>query len=174
MLIGESGTGKELIARAINRNSPSQHKPDIALNCELPVELPSAEADSDLVIQVIDNLVDNAIRFAQKRVTIRAESALSESGEKEVRIIRARVPGASEALAGEIGRFMQGLRERQLSRMPGVAETLDWARALISLHRDGLDAETVRETLGCIVKDSADAAELDLPEIAALLSESAA
>ncbi|MBI4503652.1 MAG: MoxR family ATPase [Gemmatimonadetes bacterium] len=94
--------------------------------------------------------------------------------EKEVRILQARVPGASQALAEAIGRFMQRLRARPLSRMPGVAETLDWARALVSLHRDRLDADTVHATLGCIIKDSADATDLDQPEIAALLSESAA
>jgi MoxR-like ATPase len=94
--------------------------------------------------------------------------------EKEVRIIRAKVPGASEQLAMQIGRFMQGLRARPMSRMPGVAETLDWARALIVLHRDRLDAETVQETLGCVVKDGADSAELDPAQITALLEESAA
>src|SRR3954469_18182305 len=70
--------------------------------------------------------------------------------EKEVRIIRARAPGASERLSLEIGRFMQALRGRDLARPPGVAETLDWVRALVSLHRDSLDPQTVTETLGCI------------------------
>ena len=80
--------------------------------------------------------------------------------EKEVRIIRARVPGASERLAGEIARFMQALRERRLAKAPGVAETLDWAQALCRLHCEHLDPEVVAETLGCILKDHHDIAEL--------------
>ncbi len=94
--------------------------------------------------------------------------------EKEVRIIRARVPGVSEQLAAQIGRFMQAVRVRPLSRAPGVAETLDWARALITLHRDRLDTATVRDTLGCVLKDGTDIAELGQAEIAALLDESLA
>ena len=68
--------------------------------------------------------------------------------EKEVEIIRAKVPGIGERLAAEITRFVQELRGRRLMKPPGVAETLDWARALITLHRDHLDAEIVSETLG--------------------------
>jgi MoxR-like ATPase len=76
--------------------------------------------------------------------------------EKEVRILRARVPGASERLALEIGRFVQSLRSRPLIKVPGVAESIDWARALVRLHREGLDSETVEETLGCLLKDRHD------------------
>ena len=68
--------------------------------------------------------------------------------EKEVEIVRAKVPGIADRLAVEITRFVQELRGRQLMKPPGVAETLDWARALITLHRDSLDAETASETLG--------------------------
>jgi MoxR-like ATPase len=80
--------------------------------------------------------------------------------EKEVRIIRARVPEVSEQLAVQIGRFMQALRGRRLSKPPGAAETIDWARALMHLHHDRLDREAVDETLGCILKDPHDVAEL--------------
>ena len=80
--------------------------------------------------------------------------------EKEVEIVRAKVPGISERLSEEITRFVQALRQRQLMKPPGVAETLDWARALITLHRDGLDAEVVGETLGCLIKDRHDMREL--------------
>ncbi|MDP3772886.1 MAG: MoxR family ATPase [Gemmatimonadales bacterium] len=80
--------------------------------------------------------------------------------EKEVRIIRTQVPDIGERLAAEIGRFMQALRGRRLSKPPGAAETVDWARALMSLHRDRLDREAVEETLGCILKDPHDVAEL--------------
>ena len=90
--------------------------------------------------------------------------------EKEVRILRARVPGASERLAGEIGRFVAALRRKRLSKMPGVAETIDWAQALLRLHREHLDLETVSETLGCIVKDHHDQRELGAGELQAALA----
>ena len=89
--------------------------------------------------------------------------------EKEVEIIRAKVPGISERLAGEITRFVQELRGRRLMRPPGVAETLDWARALITLHRDRLDAGTANETLGCLVKDRHDMRQVDSGEVGALV-----
>ena len=91
--------------------------------------------------------------------------------EKEVRIIRAKVPGASERLAVEIGRFMQAIRKRRLSKTPGVAETLDWAQALVHLHRDHLDAEVVAQTLGCFLKDQHDLQDLGQDELAALVAE---
>lgn len=80
--------------------------------------------------------------------------------EKEVRILRARVPEAGERLAEEIGRFMQALRRRRLTKEPGVAETIDWAQALLRLHREHLDRETVEQTLGCILKDQHDLREI--------------
>ena len=89
--------------------------------------------------------------------------------EKEVEIVRAKVPEISERLSEEITRFVQALRGRQLMKPPGVAETLDWARALITLHRDGLDAEVVGETLGCLVKDRHDMRELADEGVEALL-----
>ena len=94
--------------------------------------------------------------------------------EKEVRIIRSRVPKASEKLAGQIGRFLRALRARRLMKAPGVAETIDWAQALVRLHRDALDTETVERTLGCILKDRQDLADLSREEIAGLVEESGA
>ena len=89
--------------------------------------------------------------------------------EKEVEIVRAKVPGIADRLAAEITRFVQELRGRKLMKPPGVAETLDWARALITLHRDSLDAETASETLGCLVKDHHDMRQLDAGEVNALV-----
>jgi len=91
--------------------------------------------------------------------------------EKEVRILRSRVPGAGARLAEEIGRFMQALRRRRLSKAPGVAETIDWAQALCHLHSEHLDRETVAETLGCILKDQHDLRELGAGELEAVLAE---
>jgi len=76
--------------------------------------------------------------------------------EKELRILHGKVPGLNEQLARTVTRFVQKLRARELRKLPGVAETLDWAQALVRLHRDALDAETVSATLGCLLKDEHD------------------
>jgi MoxR-like ATPase len=76
--------------------------------------------------------------------------------DKEVRIVTRKVPGVNERLAREISRFMETVRTIRLAKLPGVAETLDWAQALSSLHADHLDEELVTETLGCVVKDADD------------------
>ena len=73
--------------------------------------------------------------------------------DKELAIVRARVDGVDAELAAQICRFMAGARSQQLEKPPGVAETLDWARALVALHRRHLDAATVEETLGLVFKD---------------------
>ncbi len=89
--------------------------------------------------------------------------------EKEVEIVRAKVPGIPERLAAEITGFVQALRRRQLMKPPGVAETLDWARALLTLHRDALDAEIVGETLGCLIKDRHDMQDFEERDVAELV-----
>jgi MoxR-like ATPase len=76
--------------------------------------------------------------------------------EKEVRIVVRKVPGVNERLARQISRFMESLRTVRLAKVPGVAETLDWAQALSSLHADHLDEELIAETLGCVLKDADD------------------
>src|SRR5262245_17183761 len=93
------------------------------------------------------------------------------SFEKEVRILRTKVPGVNERLAGQIARVMQSLRRRQLLKVPGVAETLDWAAALAALHADHLDAELVRETLGCVLKEVDDVKRLEADLASGRLSE---
>jgi len=90
--------------------------------------------------------------------------------EKEVRIIHAKVPRASERLAHEIARFLQALRKRQLSKTPGVAETIDWAAALVRLNHDRLDPEVVSATLGCILKDHHDVEAVGGADIDALVA----
>ncbi|HME90380.1 MAG TPA: MoxR family ATPase, partial [Myxococcaceae bacterium] len=94
--------------------------------------------------------------------------------EKEVRILRSRVPGASEQLAGEVGRFMQALRARRLLKSPGVAESIDWAQALIRLRQEHLDIEAVEQTLGCLIKDQHDLHDLTTDELSSLVQQSRA
>lgn len=74
------------------------------------------------------------------------------SEEQEIAILRARLPDINIRLAEQIATFMQRLREQPLQKVPGVAESLDWAAALMRLHRDALDEHTIAQTLGCIVK----------------------
>ena len=72
--------------------------------------------------------------------------------ERELRILTTRVPGIQQVLSTQICHFMQWIREQDLYKRPGVAETLDWAEALCVLGADDLGQETVDSTLGCILK----------------------
>jgi MoxR-like ATPase len=72
--------------------------------------------------------------------------------EEEIAILHARIPGLAARLADQIARSMQVFRALPLQKAPGVAESLDWARALISLHRDHLDLHALEQTLGCVLK----------------------
>jgi MoxR-like ATPase len=76
--------------------------------------------------------------------------------DKELAIVRRKVPGASAELAGRIVALVQQLRSAKLAKVPGVSETLDWAQALVSLHASQLSRQIVEETLGCVVKDEGD------------------
>ncbi|HEY7233264.1 MAG TPA: MoxR family ATPase [Gemmatimonadaceae bacterium] len=78
------------------------------------------------------------------------------SFDKEIRIVRGKVPGIEARLADDVVRFVQRVRGRRLSKTPGVAESLDWAQALVALGADALGDEVVDETLGCILKDEGD------------------
>ena len=78
------------------------------------------------------------------------------SFEKELTIVHTKVPQINERLAEQICAFMQMIRAVPLSKVPGVAETLDWSGALFALHRDHLDAQAIEETLGCLCKDQED------------------
>ena len=74
------------------------------------------------------------------------------SFEKELEIVRTRLPDAPEALTRQITGFVQDLRHADLYKLPGVAETLDWTAALVALDQKALDPEVVDETLGVILK----------------------
>jgi MoxR-like ATPase len=74
------------------------------------------------------------------------------SFEKEIQIVRARIPEAPERLTRQIVAFVQELRRLDLYKLPGVAETLDWTAALLALDRTELDPTVVDETLGVLLK----------------------
>lgn len=78
------------------------------------------------------------------------------SFEKEVSIVRARVPGIEARLAQQLTAFLQSLRRLRLEKTPGVAESVDWGLALVALQADHLDESLIRATLGCVLKDERD------------------
>ena len=90
--------------------------------------------------------------------------------EKELAIVNQHLPDIDKKLAQQICAFVASLREFDLDKRPGVAETLDWAEALVALHIDHIDAATVRKTIGCLAKTRRDTNVL-LPQLAALLGD---
>jgi MoxR-like ATPase len=76
--------------------------------------------------------------------------------EREVEIVRLRVPGVPERLAMQAAAFVQGLRRLDLEKPPGVAETIDWTQALAALGSRELDPEVVESTLGSVLKHHED------------------
>ena len=76
--------------------------------------------------------------------------------EKEYRIVTEKVPGAPAALATQVTRFVQELRSAELYKVSGISETLDWVSALVALDRTELDADTVDQTLGLVLKTQED------------------
>jgi MoxR-like ATPase len=72
--------------------------------------------------------------------------------DKELKIVQSKVPEAGERLARQIVTFVQELRKQELYKVPGVAETIDWAAALTALDQTDLEAQTVDDTLGVILK----------------------
>ena len=74
------------------------------------------------------------------------------SFQKELEIVRARLPEASERLSNQVTLFVQELRRMELYKAPGVAETLDWVNALLALDKEALDESVVEDTLGALLK----------------------
>ena len=87
--------------------------------------------------------------------------------DKEYEIVRTKVPGIEEHLASQVCQFVEAMRRQDFYKRPGVAETLDWARALLYLGRERLDIPTIEETLGCVLKykEDMDKVHEDLLEI---------
>src|ERR1700732_3781885 len=91
------------------------------------------------------------------------------TAERELAIVRAKVPGVAARLSQEIVHFVQALRRQDLFKSPGVAETLDWASALTELDTVALDPATVSDTLGVLLKYQDDIARLDGTKVKQLL-----
>jgi MoxR-like ATPase len=96
------------------------------------------------------------------------------NAERELKILRTKVPGISKKLSEQVVAFVQSLRKEDLFKSPGVAETLDWAGALTELDVVALDPATVSDTLGALLKYQDDIARLDGSKVKALLDEAKA
>jgi MoxR-like ATPase len=90
---------------------------------------------------------------------------------RELEILKRRVPNAADALAKQIVAFVQGLREIELYKLPGIAETIEWARALMELDALVLDPEVIQHTLGVLLKYQDDIAKVQGSEAARLLEQ---
>jgi len=93
------------------------------------------------------------------------------NAERELAIVRAKVPGVGKRLSEQVVGFVQGLRKQDLFKAPGVAETLDWAGALTELDVTALDPATVSDTLGVLLKYQDDIARLEGSKVKDLLDQ---
>ena len=94
--------------------------------------------------------------------------------ERELEIVKLRVPGVPERLAAEAAAFVRGLRGLELAKPPGVAETIDWAQALTALGKQDLDADVVEQTLGSVLKYREDIEAVRDDALARLVEEARA
>ena len=94
--------------------------------------------------------------------------------EKEMAIVRTRVPQASARLAQQVTTLVQGLRHEELYKVPGVSETIDWVTALAALDRQSLDADVVSHTLGVALKSKEDLDVMRGEKLASLLDRAMA
>jgi MoxR-like ATPase len=90
---------------------------------------------------------------------------------RELQILQRRVPGAAQALAQQIVAFVQKLREIELYKLPGIAETIEWTRALMQLDTVVLDPQVIQDTLGVLLKYQDDIAKVQGSEAARLLEQ---
>ena len=91
--------------------------------------------------------------------------------EREYEILTLRLPGLPERLARQVTTFVQGLRQLELYKVPGIAETLDWAEALVALDREELEPDLVEDTLGALLKVQEDLAALRGDRLRQLLTQ---
>ena len=94
--------------------------------------------------------------------------------QRELEIVRRKAPEIQDALSRQVVAFVQKLRTVDLFKLPGVAETIDWAKALTALDARTLDPDTVNDTLGVLLKYQDDIAKLRGPEAARLATEARA
>jgi MoxR-like ATPase len=132
-------------------------------------ELGTVKAKSPPIVVVTSNRT-REIHDAVKRRCIYHWVAFPDAA-RELEILRRRVPGASEALSRQIVAFVQSLRASELFKLPGIAETIEWTRALLELDALVLDPEVVNNTLGVLLKYQDDIAKVQGSEAARLVEQ---
>lgn len=90
---------------------------------------------------------------------------------REYEIVKLKAPATSEALAGQVVSFVQALRQQDFYKKPGIAESIDWANALEQLPVESLDVDTVKQTLGVILKYQDDIEAMNEQQISELLDK---
>jgi hypothetical protein len=137
-------------------------------------------AEWDRAIRAFESRLASELPGASSRAAFQMREALArmyvERGRladavRELEIVRRKVPNANARLSAEIVRFIQKLRELELFKVPGVAETIDWAGALTELDQVALDPATVSDTLGVLLKYQDDIARIHGSEAARILDE---
>ena len=132
-------------------------------------ELGPIKAASPPIVIVTSNRT-REIHDALKRRCLYHWVGYPDAG-RELAILARRVPGAGERLSREIVGFVQAIRSRELFKAPGVAETLDWAQALVELDAVALDPSLVADTLGVLLKYQDDIQRMGSSEVRRLLDE---
>jgi MoxR-like ATPase len=90
---------------------------------------------------------------------------------RELEILRVKAPRAAAALSRQVVGFVQELRKRDLFKLPGIAETIDWTEALLQLDRIALDPQAINDTLGVLLKYQDDIAKIRGSEAAGILDQ---
>ena len=94
--------------------------------------------------------------------------------QKELTIVRRKVPAASATLAAQVTALVQELRTMELYKAPGVSESIDWVSALVALNREALDADAVASTLGVVLKSNDDIESLRTSQLTSLIERAVA
>ncbi|WP_433173209.1 AAA family ATPase [Actinoallomurus sp. CA-150999] len=155
---------------AIRRTDPTVLLIDETDKADVEVEGLLLEVLSDFQVTIPELGTITAARRPFVLLTSNATRELSEalkrrclylhldypSPERERDIVRARVPGIDEALAGRLAQVVAALRELELKKAPSIAETIDWAHTLLALGLDRLDGDAIAATLGVVLKHRSD------------------
>jgi MoxR-like ATPase len=155
---------------AIRRDEPTVLLIDETDKADVEVEGLLLEVLSDFQVTIPELGTITAVRRPFVVLTSNATRELSEAlkrrclylhldyptPERERDIVRARVPGVEEALAERLARLVATLRALELKKAPSIAETIDWARTLLALGLDSIDAATIDATLGVVLKHDSD------------------
>jgi MoxR-like ATPase len=132
-------------------------------------ELGTIKASAPPIVVITSNRT-REIHDAVKRRCLYHWVAFPDAA-RELAILRRRAPGASEALSRQIVAFIQALRASELFKLPGIAETIEWTRALLELDALVLDPEVVNNTLGVLLKYQDDIAKVQGSEAARLVEQ---